>query len=201
MKVAQALYRARQLTVWPLVKHLVYAVRRRVVLAWWFWKVRRWLGPIQQIVEIGPGIRPQTRLRAARRTMVEPYAGYAEGLERSGYTVVRQTAQAHAETTDLTGAVVLCCDMIEHLDKAEGQRLIGTWQRTAAAIVLYTPLGFMPQDADPWGLGGEYWQKHRSGWTPAEFPDWACLVDTRFHGDQGMGAFLAVWRRSWASTH
>lgn len=192
--------------LWQILRHAVYALRRRVVLAYWFWRVRGYLGPIQHLVDIGPGIRPQTRLKAKRVTLVEPYAAYAaklrdyvQRLERFGYELVEMTAQDYAEQTGFTGAVVVSCDMIEHLDKADGLTLIKTMQQTADAIVLYTPLGFMPQDHDPWGLGGEHWQLHRSGWTPADFPGWCCLVDASFHGDQGMGAFLAVWRRAWAT--
>jgi hypothetical protein len=164
--------------------------------------VRRVVGPIRHLVDMGPGLRPQTRMKAPRVTLVEPYAGYAavlrdavKPLERFGYRVEEATAQAYAEHPGCAGAVVVLCDMIEHLEKVDGQRLLATLQRTAAAIVFYTPLGFMPQDTDPWGLGGEEWQRHRSGWTPADVPGWWYLVDPDFHGDQGFGAFLAVWRR------
>ncbi len=38
-------------------------------------------------------------------------------------------------------------------------------------VVLYTPYGFVEQTHDEWGLGGEEWQTHRSGWLPKDFPD------------------------------
>ena len=60
---------------------------------------------------------------------------------------------------------VLASDVIEHLEKSEGERLIGSLERLARKLViLFTPNGFLLQgEAD-----GNPFQFHRSGWTPEE---------------------------------
>ena len=63
--------------------------------------------------------------------------------------------------------------MIEHMDKPDAPRVIELAQRAATRqVVIYTPLGFMEQTTDAWGLGGDYWETHRSGWLPEELGDW-----------------------------
>ncbi len=94
---------------------------------------------------------------------------------------------------------VICIDVIEHLDKAEGVALLAELARVAAKIVVvFTPLGFHPQEGDAWGLGGEHWQRHRSGWTEADFPrPWQPLAWPAFsHGkpDLPLGALWATCR-------
>lgn len=60
---------------------------------------------------------------------------------------------------------VLASDVIEHLDKADGVRLIGGLERLARRkVLIFTPNGFQPQRA----IDGNVHQVHRSGWTVAE---------------------------------
>jgi hypothetical protein len=60
-----------------------------------------------------------------------------------------------------------CCvalDLIEHLPKEDGFRLIESMQRIASKkILLFTPNGFLPQES----VDGDL-QAHRSGWEPGE---------------------------------
>ncbi len=60
---------------------------------------------------------------------------------------------------------VLASDLIEHLEKDEGYRLIESMEKIAKKkIIIFTPNGFLPQ--------GEYdnnpWQLHKSGWEVEE---------------------------------
>lgn len=60
---------------------------------------------------------------------------------------------------------VLALDMLEHLTKPDGLKLINMMERTASAkVIIFTPNGFFDQ--------GEYddnpWQLHKSGWTAGE---------------------------------
>ncbi len=57
---------------------------------------------------------------------------------------------------------VLASDVIEHLSKEDGNRLIDMMEKIARhKVIIFTPNGFLPQ--------GEYddnpWQVHKSGWT------------------------------------
>jgi predicted TPR repeat methyltransferase len=60
---------------------------------------------------------------------------------------------------------VLAADLIEHLTKEDGLKLMAEMEKIAKSkVILFTPNGFLPQ--------GEYdnnpWQIHRSGWTVKE---------------------------------
>lgn len=60
---------------------------------------------------------------------------------------------------------VLASDLIEHLTKKQGVKLITMMEKIARKkVIIFTPNGFLPQ--------GEYdnnpWQVHRSGWTAKE---------------------------------
>jgi len=64
---------------------------------------------------------------------------------------------------------VLLLDVIEHLHKADALALIGKAERLARlAVAIETPKGFLPQNLDILGLGGDHVQTHRSGWDADE---------------------------------
>lgn len=62
--------------------------------------------------------------------------------------------------------IVVALDLVEHLEKQDGLKLLDKMERIAAKkVVIYTPNGFLPQgnrESNPW-------QVHLSGWTPEEF--------------------------------
>lgn len=60
---------------------------------------------------------------------------------------------------------VLASDVIEHVGKQDGDRLIAAMERIARRrVVIFTPNGFLPQRP----YGGNPHQEHRSGWTVDE---------------------------------
>jgi hypothetical protein len=74
---------------------------------------------------------------------------------------------------------VVALDLIEHMRRAEGERLLKHLVRVARQqAVVFTPLGFYRHsyrsgETDRWGMKGGRWQTHRSGWTPDDFgPEW-----------------------------
>jgi hypothetical protein len=63
--------------------------------------------------------------------------------------------------------VILCLDIIEHLEKEEGLLLLDYVERIATKVVIvFTPVGWNPkkhlENANPW-------QAHKSSWCPSEF--------------------------------
>lgn len=132
---------------------------------------------VDTVLDIGVGIRPMGWYKPGRHICVEPHPPYAEKLKAAGYEVWCETA-ASAVTTMLSwtpgsiGAIYLL-DVIEHMERADGTALLKVLPWLGAKqIVVFTPNGFLPQEHDAWNLGGERWQKHRSGWMPADFPGW-----------------------------
>jgi hypothetical protein len=62
--------------------------------------------------------------------------------------------------------VVMALDVIEHLEKEDGRRLLDVLETVARRrVIIFTPNGFLPQGA----LEGNPFQVHRSGWWPEEF--------------------------------
>jgi hypothetical protein len=58
--------------------------------------------------------------------------------------------------------VVLCCDLLEHLNRVDGEDLLLQAARVARErVVVLTPNGFVAQEA----TFGNPWQVHRSGWS------------------------------------
>lgn len=60
---------------------------------------------------------------------------------------------------------VAATDLIEHLEKADGLRLLDAMETVARRkVVIFTPNGFLPQSS----YGGNDFQIHRSGWSVEE---------------------------------
>lgn len=70
-----------------------------------------------------------------------------------------------AEPWDL----IFCCELIEHYGREDGLSLLHHLERLhefgGSAVILTTPLGFMPQGA----IRGNVNQIHKSGWYPEDF--------------------------------
>jgi len=145
------------------------------------------------VLEIGPGIRPQYYFKPKVHICIEPHIPYIEKVQKKRDDLIFLQANWRAIYLfhDRVVDSVLAFDVIEHLEKEDGHALLEEAVRVARKqIVIFTPLGFVEQTEDAWNMKGEYWQKHRSGWTPEDFEGWdlACCKD--YHGK--CGAFWAV---------
>lgn len=92
------------------------------------------------------------------------------------------------EITDQQWDYVLMIDFIEHLDKAQGVRLINEAKGLVNnKIYLLTPMDTIwtsnhehVTDPDLWCYGNEF-DIHKSLWTPADFPEWKPIVLPGLH--------------------
>lgn len=150
--------------------------------------------PTRRLVDVGPGIRP-CPLPCEEHVLIEPCEEYAAHLDRwrppdRRVVILRGTAdlieaQPRADTT------LLMLDVIEHMDRAAGERARILAEEFDHAVI-FTPLGWCEQggeNPDAWGLGGGEWQRHRSAWQPKDFDNWAVTVWPDWHAT---GAILAV---------
>jgi cyclopropane fatty-acyl-phospholipid synthase-like methyltransferase len=98
---------------------------------------------------------------------------------------------------------VYAIDFIEHLDRRKGKRFLHAAARVAPATAVFTPLGPMPQSPrNGMRPGDPDSQRHRSAWTPDDFPGWQIKRFRDFHRqladgtplEQPIGAFWAIRR-------
>jgi hypothetical protein len=165
------------------------------------------------ILDLGVGIRPQQYVEAAVHICVDAYGPYLERL-RGDLGDDPRFVLLHAGWQDAMAMllpasidVVFALDVIEHLEKADGARLLAEAERVARRhIVVFTPIGFYPQsyanpavERDRWGMYGGFWQTHRSGWSLEDFqPDWKLFACADFHKEDQHGRplstpFGALW--------
>jgi len=166
--------------------------------------IQELLLPCETVLDVGCGINPQEYLRPVVHICCEPFHQYVERLqqivsartdriyvlmEASWDEVVRIFPPSSVDT-------VFLVDVVEHLEKEEGRRLLSQTEHIARRqLVVFTPLGYMPQHhsdgKDAWGLDGAAWQEHRSGWLPEEFDEsWQVLACNDFHSADNMGRRL-----------
>ncbi|MCM3747708.1 class I SAM-dependent methyltransferase [Paenibacillus pasadenensis] len=69
--------------------------------------------------------------------------------------------------------VVTLIDVLEHFTKEDGLEVLRQAESVAKErVVLFTPRGFFPQSGiDHYGMNGEVYQTHRSGWEPEELEE------------------------------
>lgn len=154
---------------------------------------------VDVLVDVGPGIRPQTLIECNMHLCVEPHWEYCDELFRGGYHVLNGAAPRYLRLIsglNVSIDTVVMLDVIEHMTRQEGAAAIDAARALAEKqVVVFTPLGFLEQsggeERDPWGYMGQRWQEHRSGWTPNDFPGWLHLVDENFA--PGHPAFIAIW--------
>lgn len=124
------------------------------------------------IWDVGAGIRPMQWYDLKRHICVEPYEPYAKKLSECGFQVIQETALVALRRPETVEAIYLL-DVIEHMEKDEGKEVVELAKTKASVqVVVFTPNGFMEQDEDAWGMSGDYWQTHKSGWTRDDFKGW-----------------------------
>jgi hypothetical protein len=90
-----------------------------------------------------------------------------------------------------SAGTVLCLDVIEHLDKSEGRKVIDLMETIArGTCVFFTPVGPNEQPATP----DNPYQEHKSSWFPSDFESRGYIV----RGARGVRAiYVAGCRYRW----
>ena len=127
---------------------------------------------IGSILDVACGLSLKSQyLQADIRVGVDIYRPYLEKIDAKVpfTTVVHDVRKLDEVFIDKSFDIVLMLDIIEHLEKHESLALIETATRLArVAVIVETPEGYVPQNIDIWGHGGDEWQTHRCGWEKAE---------------------------------
>lgn len=149
------------------------------------------LKPVDVLVDVGCGVRP-FGIQAKTHICVEPWKEYIDILNachgnKSTYVFLQTDAITGLKTfADHSVDSVCMIDLIEHLEKKDGQALLQEADRIARKqIIIFTPLGYMANHSDSkdaWGLNGAHLQEHLSGWNVEDFDDtWDLHVCKDFH--------------------
>ncbi len=160
--------------------------------------------PTQVVLDIGSGILPMNYFRPCLHILLEPHREYVEILNHRyaqdpSMLVLAGTAQELLPRFAPAGVdSVFLLDVLEHFSQEDGRAVLAQAERIARRqVVVFTPLGFMPQHAEPgepdgWGLSGTQWQEHLSGWLPEDLgPGWEFLLCPDFHHLDFRGQELA----------
>ena len=67
--------------------------------------------------------------------------------------------------------LILCCDVIEHFEKADGLRLLRKLTEHGNVVVVTSPRGYQPQGP----IYGNPFERHQSGWGLEDFHDFIHL--------------------------
>lgn len=157
--------------------------------------------PSVTCADIGPGLRPQRLLDCPVHVLVEPWSPYADQLATTypDKLVVKAFATSYmGSMVDKSVDTIFLLDVIEHIEKEEGQALLQESLRVARLqVVVFTPLGFMPHEVHDtpsnWGdIQHGSTQKHLSGWTPQEFPNAMHVICEDYH-ESSYGTFGAFY--------
>jgi hypothetical protein len=130
-------------------------------------------GDIVSVLDVACGLSLKSKfINAQIRVGVDIHEKYFEYIETTvPYVVLKYDVRKLREIfPPRSFDVVVALDIVEHLEKSEALDMISQCEEIARkAVIIETPLGFVPQNIDIQGHGGDQWQTHRSGWEVEEF--------------------------------
>ena len=128
------------------------------------------------VLDVGAGIRPMQWFTAATHVCLEPHKPYINVLVENGRTVLNLPARpglAHYLSLNRHFESVFFLDCLHTMKKDDGITALKLAEKIATRqIVVREDHKFREDSEDHWNLGGEFWQTHRSHWTPDDFPGW-----------------------------
>lgn len=155
----------------------------------------------QGLVDLGAGNGQFSGpLKVPHRAAVELYRPYVEHIRKIYPDMLVFMADARtwiAERSDASIDAVLAINLIEHMTKEEGERLLVNALRVARRqLIVYTPNGFQaqhPSEVLP-EFGPNSLQEHLSGWTRDDLRLFEIEL-VEIDGNEA-GGLYAVYRRS-----
>lgn len=131
------------------------------------------LNKIETILDVGCGLSLKSQYIDAKiRVGVDIYKPFLEKIEADCPYIVINSNAMMIDRLFMKNSfdIVLITDLIEHLDKDDSFKLLDMAKEIAkVAVIIETPLGYIPQNIDIWGYGGHEYQTHRSSWCIEDF--------------------------------
>ena len=151
------------------------------------------------VLDVGCGVGTTLReFRCPIKIGVDAHRPYLEKAKYGEPFILLNVSAEHLSEIFLQKSLdsVTLIDVIEHLEKEVGFEVLRQAEKIASKkVILFTPRGFFQQkEFDHYGLGGESFQRHRSGWEVEDFLKlgYNILIFSKFH-DQKNLAFLEVY--------
>lgn len=137
------------------------------------------------ILDIGCGIGDYLKYTNTNQRVVgvEPHLPYLLKAKEVAPWVefVNNEAIDFFSSTEEKFDCILLIDILEHLEENDAIKLVEEAKKHCNGIIFsQIPIGVHEQHEDIWNLGGEFWQTHRSIWTPEN------VYKLRF-------SFLQIW--------
>lgn len=128
---------------------------------------------ISTVLDVGCGLSLKSQfIEADIRVGVDIHRPYLQKIDAKVPYVCVNADVAQLEQLFLPRSfdLVLLLDIVEHLEKPAALELIRQAEIIAKrAVVIETPKGYLAQNIDILGLGGDHFQTHRCGFEVEEF--------------------------------
>lgn len=128
------------------------------------------LADATRVLELGCGVHSYLSTMKPRAYSVgvdiyEPSARLAKENGVYDEVLVMNVMEVGSQLPEKSFDVVMAMDLIEHLNKTDGEELLRIMERLARKkVIIYTPNGYLEQGEEY----GNPWQRHLSGWTADE---------------------------------
>jgi SAM-dependent methyltransferase len=156
----------------------------------------------RMVLDVGCGLGTTlTEFCCPIRIGLDAHRPYLENAKSDGLFIKLNFAAERLSELFLPNSIdsVTLIDVIEHFEKGSALDILHQVEEIAGKnVIIFTPRGFFQQlEVDHYGLGGETYQQHRSGWEVEEFKKlgYHVTVFSRFH-DQTNKAFLEVYGKN-----
>ena len=151
------------------------------------------------VLDVGCGVGATlTRFCCPIKIGIDVHRPYLENT-KSGEPFIKLNFSAeHLSELFLPNSIdsVTLIDVIEHFEKEVAVNVLSQVEEIAAKrVIIFTPRGFFNQiEVDHYGLGGESYQRHRSGWEVEDFQKlgYNVVIFSKFH-DQTNSAFVDAY--------
>lgn len=144
------------------------------------------------VLDVGCGARSPLRHvpKKFRSVGVDAFSPAIAASQREGiHDEYHRQSVVNLSFPDRSFDAVVALDLIEHLEKDAGLQLLDRLERIAGRrVIIFTPNGEVEQDP----YDDNPWQRHLSGWTPADFQE----RGYRVYGVNGLRALRGTHARA-----
>jgi len=146
------------------------------------------ISPITKVLDIGCGNKKYSNLSNNTTTL--------DAWEKVQPDILLDVAENPLPFEDKSFSVILLIDVIEHMEKEAGERLLEECKRVASKIFLYTPLWWDDnaenvENPDLWCYGNPY-DYHKSLWAKEDFKGWNLIQIIPVEGKEKT-AYFGYW--------